>query len=65
MEILQTVTEYGIGWVIAAYFIRENKELHIKLQQLTLDAIKGKMALAERLEKLTDVIKTRLVLGNL
>jgi hypothetical protein len=35
MEILQTVTEYGIGWVIAAYFIRENKELHIKLQQLT------------------------------
>ena len=60
MELTEFLSHYGplgFGWIAAVYFIRENKELHRKLQELAESNIKVKMALAEKIAGLTDTIK--------
>jgi hypothetical protein len=60
MDITDLVTIYGplgFGWVAAIVLFRENKAIVKKYHAMSINSIKIKIELAQRLRELSEIIK--------
>lgn len=62
MELEALLTTYGplgLGWVFAAYLLKQNLNLQEKVMAAFLADTEAKGALRQSLEKLTDIVEKR------